>query len=96
MIRKLTILAPVLVGLMLTGCSGPERKLGRGINNVTEFARMGEMRRSIEQTAMWDGPSTAFTTGTIRGFNRSMARTVLGVELPHWTDGLKRMMKEMA
>jgi dTDP-4-dehydrorhamnose reductase len=24
------------------------------------------------------------------------ARTVLGVELPHWTDGLKRMMKEMA
>ncbi|MBN2505810.1 MAG: exosortase system-associated protein, TIGR04073 family [Verrucomicrobia bacterium] len=79
MTRQLTILVPVVAGLILAGCSGPERKLGRGINNATELARLGEMRRSIEQTALWDGPTSAFTTGLIRGFNRSMARTALGL-----------------
>jgi putative exosortase-associated protein (TIGR04073 family) len=69
--------AVVLVGLM-AGCTGPSKKLGRGINNVTEFARMGEIRRSVEQTALWDGANTAYTTGVIKGFNRSMARTLVG------------------
>ena len=54
------------------------KKFGRGLNNVTEFARLGEMRRSMEQTAMWDHPGNAFSTGFIRGLNRSMARTVVG------------------
>jgi len=63
----------------LAGCAGPEQKLGRGINNMTEFTRGGEITRSMEQTALWDGPSVGYTTGVIRGFNRSVVRTVTGV-----------------
>lgn len=63
---------------VLCGCAGPEQKLGRGMNNVTEFIRGGEIRRSMEQTALWDGPDAAYTTGFIRGFNRSLVRTAIG------------------
>jgi putative exosortase-associated protein (TIGR04073 family) len=64
--------------LLLVGCAGPEQKLGRGLGNITEFARLGEMQRSIEQTALWDGTDKAYTTGVIRGFTRSVARTAVG------------------
>ena len=39
---------------------------------------MGEMRRSMEQTALFDRPGSAYTTGVIRGFNRTVARTFVG------------------
>ena len=73
-----TLLAGLTTVAFVSGCAGPEQKLGRGINNLVEFARLGEMQRSIEQTGVWDGPETAYTTGFIRGFNRSMARTAIG------------------
>jgi putative exosortase-associated protein (TIGR04073 family) len=78
--RKFISVAGALSGLALlaTGCAGPEQKLGRGINNVTEFARGGEIRRSMEQTAVWEGSDKAYTTGFIRGFDRSVARTAVG------------------
>ena len=78
--RKLTssAVATLAIGLFATGCAGPEQKLGRGISNVTEFARLGEIRRSMEQTAVWEGNDKAYTTGVIRGFNRSLARTAVG------------------
>lgn len=60
------------------GCAGPEQKMGRGLNNVTEFARLGELRRSIEQTAIWESPEEGYTTGFLRGLNRSLARTAVG------------------
>ena len=63
----------------ITGCAGPEDKLGRGIRNSTEFLRGGQIRRSMEQTALWQGPDAAYTTGFIRGFNRSLARTAIGI-----------------
>lgn len=63
----------------LTGCAGPENKLGRGIANMTEIVRAGEMQRSIEQTALWDGPVAGRTTGFARGFTRTMARTGIGI-----------------
>src|SRR5262245_36445328 len=66
------------VVLMFCGCAGPEKKLGRGLNNMTEFVRGGEIRRSMEQTALWDGTGMAYTTGFIRGFNRSVSRTFIG------------------
>lgn len=68
-----------LAAALFTGCAGPEDKLGRGLSNMTEFARLGEIRRSMEQTAAWDGPNKAATTGFIRGFNRSVARTGVGL-----------------
>ncbi|MGB9603716.1 MAG: exosortase system-associated protein, TIGR04073 family [Verrucomicrobiia bacterium] len=64
--------------VIMSGCAGPEKKLGRGITNVTEFVRMGEIRRSVEQSALWEGADVAYTTGFIRGFNRSLARTLMG------------------
>lgn len=69
-----------LIGVVViaSGCAGPEKKLGRGITNVTEFVRMGELRRSVEQSALWEGADVAYTTGFIRGFNRSVARTLMG------------------
>jgi len=75
--------ASVLV-LFAGGCASPEQgfafeqKFGRGLRNVTEFARGGEIRRSMEQTGLLDGPDMAYTTGFIRGVNRSLARTGVG------------------
>src|SRR5471030_854137 len=68
-----------LAALFTSGCAGPEQKLGRGISNSLEFARGGEMRRSIEQTAVFDSPGQAYTTGVIRGFDRSVERTGVGL-----------------
>ena len=67
-----------LAALLTSGCAGPEQKLGRGMNNLYEIVRMGEMRRSIEQTAVLDSPGAGYTVGTVRGFDRSLARTGLG------------------
>ena len=76
----LLLSAVVVTGLLATGCAGPERKLGRGLNNTFELVRAGEMRRTVEQSAMFDHPGTPFyATGFVRGFNRSMARTGIGL-----------------
>src|SRR5438105_4287723 len=64
---------------LAAGCAGPERKFGRGMLNMTEFARGGESRRSMEQTYLWEDTESAYTTGFIRGFNRSVARTAIGI-----------------
>lgn len=77
--RNTALLGLIAASVALTGCAGPEKKLGRGLRNATEFVRGGEIRRSMEQTALWDGSELAYTTGFIRGFNRSMARTAIGV-----------------
>lgn len=79
--RKLnsSVAAVIFSALLVTGCAGPEQKLGRGISNVTELTRMGELRRSVEQTAIWEGNEKAYTTGVIRGFNRSLVRTGVGL-----------------
>jgi len=77
--RILSLLALSVAAMTLTGCGGMERKLGRGMNNSMEIFRGGEMMRSIEQAGIWDGPETAFTSGLIRGFNRTMARTAIGL-----------------
>ena len=69
----------VLAALFTSGCAGPEEKLGRGITNTLEITRMGEMRRSIEQTAIFESPSVACTTGFIRGLDRTVMRTGYGL-----------------
>jgi putative exosortase-associated protein (TIGR04073 family) len=77
---SISMLAALSVLILLTsGCAGPEKKFGRGMLNVTEFARMGEIRRSMEQTALWErNPDAAYTTGFMHGLNRSLARTAVG------------------
>jgi len=76
---KYFLAAGAVAAILTSGCAGPEEKLGRGIANTFEFARGGEMRRSIEQTAVFDRPDLGYTTGIIRGFDRSVARTAVGV-----------------
>ena len=66
------------VAATLTGCMDAEHKLGRGINNITEFARMGEIQRSVEQTTLMEGAAAGRTTGVIHGMNRTLARTAVG------------------
>ena len=77
---SLSLLSLVLTLTFLSaGCAGPERKLGRGFDNLFEIVRGGETRRTIEQTAITDGPDVSYTTGMVRGMNRRFARTLLGV-----------------
>jgi putative exosortase-associated protein (TIGR04073 family) len=78
--NAISILAlTALAALFTSGCAGPEQKLGRGVSNTLEITRMGEMRRSVEQTAVLDSPSAGYTTGAIHGFDRTMARTGVGL-----------------
>jgi putative exosortase-associated protein (TIGR04073 family) len=75
---------PLLAGIALTavlasGCAGPENKFGRGMSNMFEIVRMGDMRRTVEQTALIHSPETAYSSGFISGMNRSLARTGIGI-----------------
>jgi putative exosortase-associated protein (TIGR04073 family) len=77
--NKISVLLPVVVlSCLVAGCAGPEQKLGRGVDNLGEFARGGEMRRSFEQMAVFGSPDQSYTTGLFRGFNKSMERTFAG------------------
>lgn len=81
MTRTSMIALAAVFGLlwMTSGCStGPEEKFSRGMRNVTEFARLGEMRRSVEQTTLFDGAEKGYTLGVVRGLNKSLVRTGVG------------------
>jgi len=69
----------VLAGALGSGCASSETKLGRGMSNMTEFARLGELRREVEQTALFDQPGGHYATGVVRGLAKSFARTGVGV-----------------
>ena len=80
MLKKSSVLLLLAAtAVVLAGCEGPETKLGRGLNNLTEFTRLGEIDRSMEQRAVFGDPDGMFTTGFIHGFDRSVERTALGV-----------------
>lgn len=68
-----------LAAVLGTGCAGPEKKLGRGLSNSFEVVRGGEMRRSLEQTAIFERQSSSFATGFIHGLNKTIARTGMGI-----------------
>jgi len=72
----LSLIAVCGLAIMSSGCANAEKKLGRGLRNATEFARMGEMGHSIEQSYMFED---SYAVGAVRGFNRSIARTAVGV-----------------
>ena len=79
--QKSLILLVTAAGLTLlaTGCAGPEKKFGRGLANVTEVFRWGETTRSIEQTSVFYSPEQGNTWGLVKGINKSLARTGLGI-----------------
>jgi putative exosortase-associated protein (TIGR04073 family) len=72
-------LVAVCAALFAAGCAGPEQKLGRGVSNSWDIIRLGEMRRQVEQTSVLSSPDEGYTTGVIRGLDRSVARTGLGI-----------------
>ena len=74
-----TLASVAAFALFAVGCAGPEQKLGRGLNNTFEIVRAGEFRRTVEQTALWDSPEEGYTTGAVRGLNRTLARTGIGL-----------------
>jgi putative exosortase-associated protein (TIGR04073 family) len=68
-----------LTAMLGVGCAGPEAKMGRGINNMTEIARGSEFERSVEQYGLFRGPDTGLTTGVVTGVDRTLARTGVGI-----------------
>lgn len=78
--NKLFILGSMaLVAIFASGCANTEQKMGRGIGNMTEIVRGGEFERSAEQGGIFDGPDVGFSTGFVRGVNRTLARTGIGI-----------------
>lgn len=87
--RKTIFLIP-LAALLASGCSNlntgasnglgkVESKFGRGLSNSYEILRGGELSRSMEQTALFDGPDASYTVGFVRGVNRTLVRTGIGL-----------------
>jgi len=74
-----TLALAALAATLTSGCTGPEHKLGRGISNTLEITRFGEMRRSIEQTAVFESPSAGYTVGMVQGLDKTLARTGVGI-----------------
>ncbi|HEU5397497.1 MAG TPA: exosortase system-associated protein, TIGR04073 family [Verrucomicrobiae bacterium] len=75
----ITLLAvAALVTVFTSGCAGPEQKFSRGVDNVYEGVRFGEMQRSIEQNVVLDSDNS-YTYGVYHGFHRSLERTGLGL-----------------
>ena len=68
-----------LAAVGLTGCSGPEQKLSRGLDNTFELVRWGDMRRSVEQSAVFSAPDVSYSYGVIHGFDQSVKRAALGI-----------------
>jgi putative exosortase-associated protein (TIGR04073 family) len=81
--NKLLFLAAVLItSAFLSGCThvtNTEQKFGRGFANTTDLVRLGEFRRTFEQTALNKGPDVAYTTGFFRGINRTLGRAGIGI-----------------
>ena len=69
----------VLAGALGSGCSNMEQKFGRGVSNTMEVVRWGELRRTQEQTSYFESPDAGRFTGFVRGVNRSLARTGIGI-----------------
>jgi putative exosortase-associated protein (TIGR04073 family) len=68
-----------LAGLFASGCANVEQKFGRGLANTFEIVRLGELRRTKEQTSLFESPDTGRFTGTVRGISRTIARTGIGI-----------------
>jgi putative exosortase-associated protein (TIGR04073 family) len=78
--KSLSLLGAIaLMALLGVGCAGPEQKMGRGFGNMTEIVRGNEFQRSVEQGALLGGTDTGFMTGGVRGVDRTLARTGLGI-----------------
>ena len=67
------------IALFASGCAGPETKMGRGINNLTDLVHFGEFEHAMEQTAVFSGPDAGATAGFFHGLNRTLLRGGVGI-----------------
>src|SRR5580765_2023164 len=67
------------LAVLATGCANVERKFARGVSNTKEIVRWGEYRRSMEQSSLFNSPDYTYSAGGIHGFNRTLARTGIGI-----------------
>jgi putative exosortase-associated protein (TIGR04073 family) len=80
MLNKSSVFLPLIaVACLLAGCAGPEEKFGRGVSNTAEIFRLGELRRSIEQTSVFGSPDQGRSVGFVHGMDRTLARTGVGL-----------------
>jgi putative exosortase-associated protein (TIGR04073 family) len=82
MFKHLSFLgAALMVAVLVSGCAGPSKKLGRGVNNILEPIRLAEWQRSVEQAELYKSTENGLSghTGMVRGFNKTMARAGLGL-----------------
>jgi putative exosortase-associated protein (TIGR04073 family) len=81
--KTLLLLALVgIAGTLLSGCAytnNVENKFGRGMANSFDVVRAGEFRRTMEQSGLFQGPDMAYSTGFVRGVNRTLCRTGIGI-----------------
>ena len=73
------LLVAALVAVGTGGCSGPEHKLARGLDNTFELVRWGDLRRSFEQNAVFSQPEVSYSYGAIHGLDQSLCRAGLGI-----------------
>jgi putative exosortase-associated protein (TIGR04073 family) len=66
----------MLVGALASGCANPGKKFARGMSNTFEVARLGDLRRSMEQHGLFEH---SYSAGFMDGMQRTLARTGLGV-----------------
>ena len=76
----LSLTALAAASVVMTGCfAGPSEKLGRGIANVTEPIRWGELSRTMEQTYLQsNNPDVSYTQGFVHGVGKTLGRTAVG------------------
>ena len=95
--NKLFFLAVLLAtSALLSGCANAQKKFGRGVANTFDIVRLGEFRRTMEQTALFEGADAGYGVGFVSGLSRTLGRTGMGVyEMvtapfpsydPVWTD----------
>jgi putative exosortase-associated protein (TIGR04073 family) len=78
--RKMIFLfAVAAIAVGITGCAGPEQKLSRGLSNTFEIVRWGDLRRSVEQNAVFSSPDVNYTYGLVHGFDQSVSRIGIGL-----------------
>jgi putative exosortase-associated protein (TIGR04073 family) len=77
--KSFSLLLVALAGVFASGCANVEQKFGRGVSNTFEIVRMGELRRTMEQTMLFDTPDQSYATGFVKGMNRTLARTGVGI-----------------
>jgi hypothetical protein len=79
--KTLPLLAVVVaVGVLASGCAHTQKKLALGMTNLGEALRWGDLRRSMEQNAVFSPVPNAggYTAGLAEGFPRSLGRIGIG------------------